>query len=65
MTTDGSVRLENGIYLVADTPKSLTPLVTESGGGDKLLLVEALKESLSYEEQKNLRTYLPDTERGL
>lgn len=51
---------KNGIYLVADTPKTAIPLATESGGGDKPLLIEALKENLTHDELANLRTHLPE-----
>lgn len=34
----------NGIYLIADTPKSATPLAVEDGSGDRALLREALAE---------------------
>lgn len=54
--TDGSVTggrqmpMKRGIYLVADTPLSLTPLALEGGGGDKNLLVEAIAEQLTDDE---------------
>lgn len=34
----------NGIYLIADTPKTATPLAVEDGSGDRALLREALAE---------------------
>lgn len=54
--------LYNGLYLVADTPKKLHPLAVEDGDGDKLLLIEAVKEHLTLEEQQNLVTHLPELE---
>jgi len=55
---DGTNQLHNGIYLVGGTPKKLHPLATEGQHDDKLLLIEALQENLSEEEQANLRTHL-------
>jgi len=57
----GTNQLPNGIYLVGDTPKKFHPLATEGQHDDKLLLIEALQENLSEEEQANLRTHLSDT----
>ena len=36
--------LPNGVYLIADTPKTATPLAVEGGSGDRGLLREALAE---------------------
>jgi hypothetical protein len=36
--------MPNGVYLIADTPKTATPLATEAGDGDHGLLHEALVE---------------------
>lgn len=41
---------KRGVYLMADTPLTATPLAIEGGGGDKNLLAEALGEQLSQEE---------------
>lgn len=37
--------MQNGIYLVGDTPKTLHPLALEDGSGDGQLLEEALEEA--------------------
>ena len=36
--------LPNGVYLIADTPPTATPLAVEDGSGDRNLLREALSE---------------------
>lgn len=43
--------MKNGIYMIADTPRSAIPLATEGGGGDEALLIEALEEE-GYEVSK-------------
>lgn len=53
---------KRGIYLMADTPLTAHPLAVEGGGGDKLLLIEVLQEYLTEEEQRNLRSHLPEPE---
>jgi len=37
--------LPNGIYLIADTPRTATPLAVEDGSGDEALLREAIDEA--------------------
>lgn len=41
---DDTESLPRGVYLLADTPTSATPLATEAGDGDRELLREALVE---------------------
>ena len=52
--------MKRGIYLIADTPTSAMPLAVEDGSGDKMALIEALKENLTRKELSNLRTHLPE-----
>lgn len=48
----------NGLYLIADTPKTLHPLVTEKGTGDIQLLKECLVEELGIDAQMEVRAAL-------
>lgn len=48
-----------GIYAINSTGET-NALALEDGSGDKLLLIEALKEQLTPEEQANLKTHLSD-----
>lgn len=50
--------IERGVYLVGDTPLSLTALAVEGGDGDKNLLAEVLAEELTDDELGELITDL-------
>jgi hypothetical protein len=41
---EGAESMPNGVCLIADTPRTATPLATEAGDGDRALLREALDE---------------------
>lgn len=53
-------RVENGLYLVADSPTKAIPLLTESGDGDFQLLKEYLYEKGFVLETRDLESFLSE-----
>lgn len=49
---------KRGIYMLADTPLSATPLALEDGSGDKNLLAEVIVENLTSEDIDDLIQHL-------
>ena len=49
---DGEIH--NGLYCVADTPKTAIPLSTEGDHDDRKLLMEVIDEELTEEEKEQL-----------